>query len=705
MAQVYSKLQFNYSTKNIPIASRDEYSYQLIHSVEKFVSNLRWRVKKHNDPNDWDQSEKFGFPSLKHPGAEQDLKQLELRLKALVRNVEFRNFTNQFQDKLKEDVRMIRNAPKLIIEADKTTNFYELTQDQYEELITPSIHKDYKKAAEADLRRAVEQQKKVVMSYDLEDRVMRTQARPARVTLKDHKDNFQEDPKIRLINPTKPDIQIISRKILTNIIETVKTKTKYNQWKNSDSVIKWFSDLPDKNRLKFISFDVVSMYPSISEELLQNALNWASQYIKISKQQMETIMSSKFSLLYDNSKQIWKKKGPHDFDITMGAYDGAETCDICVLYLLSKVQHLPINIGAYKDDWLAVSSTTNRQVEKVKQEIAKIFKQNGLGLEIECNHTKINFLDITLDLKTGLFSPYMKPNNKIFYVHSKSNHPPSILKNLPKAIENRLSKISANEEVFNTAIPPYQAALEASEYPHRLTFDPNARNKPPKKRTRNRKVTWFNPPWSNNVRSNIGKQFLAIIKETFPPAHPLYKICNKNTIKVSYRCMNNIKREVSRHNNHILNSNGAAAQTYHCSCPGKNPDTCLIFPGIGCTISNIVYRATVTRADTSHKETYTGATCQTFKGRLKDHKQDMNNRNRDGTTLSAYVWSLKDNGIAYTVKWDVIKKAAPWNPITKTCRLCLAEKHHILFHPEDASLNQRSEFFSKCWHKKRHLLV
>ena len=137
----------------------------------------------------------------------------------------------------------------------------------------------------------------------------------------------------------------------------------------------------------------------------------------------------------------------------MGSWDGAETCDICVLYLLSKVQHLPINIGAYKDDWLAVSSTTNRQVEKVKQEIASIFKQNGLGLEIECNHTKINFLDITLDLKTGLFSPYMKPNNKIFYVHSKSNHPPSILKNLPKAIENRLSKISANEEVFNTVIP------------------------------------------------------------------------------------------------------------------------------------------------------------------------------------------------------------------------------------------------------------
>ena len=83
------------------------------------------------------------------------------------------------------------------------------------------------------------------------------------------------------------------------------------------------------------------------------------------------------SLLYDNDKNnVWKKKGT-DFDITMGAYDGGETCDICVLYLLSKVQHLPINIGAYKDDWLAVSSHTNRQTENIKKAITKIFSEHG----------------------------------------------------------------------------------------------------------------------------------------------------------------------------------------------------------------------------------------------------------------------------------------------------------------------------------------
>ena len=354
MAQVYSKVQFNYSMKNIPIPPRDEYILQLTHSVEKFVRNLRWRVKCSQKPST-EQTEKYGFPSPKHPGAVQDLKLLETRLMAMVRDIEFRNFTDEFQERLKEDVRQIREAPELIVEADKTSNHYKLTTNQFKDLLNKNIHKDYKKAAKEDLRRATEHHKEIVVKHDLEDRMMATQARPARVTLKDHKPHFQEDPKCRLINPTKPDLQVVSRHILSRIIKDVRSKTNYKQWINSDSVISWFSGLPDKNRLKFLSFDVVSMYPSISEQLLKNALQWASQYSKISNQDIETIMGCKTSLLFDNENNVWKKKGTQDFDITMGAYDGGECCDICVLYLLSQVQHLNINIGAYKDDWLAVS--------------------------------------------------------------------------------------------------------------------------------------------------------------------------------------------------------------------------------------------------------------------------------------------------------------------------------------------------------------
>ena len=109
----------------------------------------------------------------------------------------------------------------------------------------------------------------------------------------------------------------------------------------------------------------------------------------------------------------------------MGAYDGGECCDICVLYLLSKVKHLNINIGAYKDDWLGVSSQTARCTEKTRQQLEQIFRANGLSLDfVAVNKKIVNFLDITLNLESGLYEPYMKKNNQIFYVHNKSNHPP-----------------------------------------------------------------------------------------------------------------------------------------------------------------------------------------------------------------------------------------------------------------------------------------
>ena len=73
----------------------------------------------------------------------------------------------------------------------------------------------------------------------------------------------------------------------------------------------------------------------------------------------------------------------------------------------------------------------------------------------------VEFLDVTLDLNTGLYKPFMKPNDTPIYVNKNSNHPPKILKNIPAAVNRRLSNISANENVFKEAIPPYQNALKS----------------------------------------------------------------------------------------------------------------------------------------------------------------------------------------------------------------------------------------------------
>ena len=96
---------------------------------------------------------------------------------------------------------------------------------------------------------------------------------------------------------------------------------------------------------------------------------------------------------------------------------------------------------------------------------------NSLLITIEANKKVADFLDITLDLRTAIYKPYKKPNRNLKYIHKQSIHPPSIIKNLPKSINNRLSTNSKNAQIFNEACPPYTEALNKNRYNSNLQFD------------------------------------------------------------------------------------------------------------------------------------------------------------------------------------------------------------------------------------------
>ena len=111
-----------------------------------------------------------------------------------------------------------------------------------------------------------------------------------------------------------------------------------------------------------------------------------------------------------------------------------------------------------------------RQVELLKKKMCAIFKELNLKITTDVNHRIVNFLDVTLDLNTGEFKPYMKPNNTILYVNRLSNHPPAVIKNIPESVNKRLCSISCNEKVFKDAVGPYQKALKDSGYDHELKY-------------------------------------------------------------------------------------------------------------------------------------------------------------------------------------------------------------------------------------------
>lgn len=113
----------------------------------------------------------------------------------------------------------------------------------------------------------------------------------------------------------------------------------------------------------------------------------------------------------------------------MGSYNEVETCELVGCFLLSQLKEIPgLNIGLYRADGLVVLDQTPKETEQIKKGICKIFARNKLKIALKVNKKVLNFLDLTLNLNTGRFKLYAKQTNMPLYVHSKSNHPPNIIK-------------------------------------------------------------------------------------------------------------------------------------------------------------------------------------------------------------------------------------------------------------------------------------
>ena len=435
--------------------------------------------------------------------------------------------------------------------------------------------------------------------------------------------------------------------------------------------------------------------------LLSDALDFATKYRRIPEHEREIILQAKRSLLFSDNCPWEKRSANNLFDVTMGSFDGAETCELVGCYLLSLLtKKYGQNIGLYRDDGLAALKGNPQQVERIKKDICKVFRDHDLKITVEANTTKANFLDVTLDLQSGKYYPYTKEGNVPLYVHRKSNHPPSILKNIPESINKRLSEISSDKECFDNAKGVYQEALNKSGYHHNLSFNATPNQTPRTRINRKRNILWFNPPYSKNVETNVGKCFLSLIDKHFPKSNPLHKIFNRNTLKLSYSCMGNIQTIISNHNKAEINeSTRTNDQTKNCNC--RKSSTC---PMDGnCNMESVIYQAEVTTPTT--KETYIGLCDTTFKLRYRNHVCSFRNeRYKHATELSKYIWSLKDQNIKYDIKWRKVKQARSYSNVTKRCNLCLWEKFFILCKPEMSTLNSRNELTSCCRHARKFLL-
>ena len=138
--------------------------------------------------------------------------------------------------------------------------------------------------------------------------------------------------------------------------------------------------------------------------------------------------------------------------------------------------------------------------------------------------------------------------------------------------------------------------------------------------------------------------------------------------------MDNMESIIKQHNRKIT-KNERPIEERLCDC--RNPTNCPLQGN--CRTPNVTYSAVVThrnRRGRIVRKTYIGLTEPEFKKRYTVHKHTFNVRGTpNDTSLSKYIWDLKDQGITdYTIEWSILRRAPGYNKSSKTCGLCLTEK-------------------------------
>ena len=233
--------------------------------------------------------------------------------------------------------------------------------------------------------------------------------------------------------------------------------------------------------------------------------------------------------------------------------------------------------------------------------------------------------------------------------------------------------------MFNTSKGEYEEALKRSGYSNiSLPFQQSSASYV--KRQRHRNIIWFNPPYSRAVITNVAKKFLQMVDLHFPPSNKFHKIFNRNNVKVSYCCTQNVGNIIKSHNKKLINSNNHHAQPCNCrkeeDCPLEGK----------CRTENIIYKCVVSTPGHSDK-VYLGTAEGDFKKRYYNHISSFKNETQmNKTTLAKYVWEQKQrHNITPTLKWYIVKSVPSYSNITKSCTLCLHEKFEILIYPNQDS--------------------
>ena len=183
-----------------------------------------------------------------------------------------------------------------------------------------------------------------------------------------------------------------------------------------------------------------------------------------------------------------------------------------------------------------------------------------------------------------------------------------------------------------------------------------------RRKNRKRNIIWFNPPYNKNVKTNIGKIFLKLVDKHFPKSNKLHKIFNRNTLKVSYSCTENMAQIIKKHNKKITNTTDKSTNP---ACNGRIKTKCPL--NANCLQPSVIYQVTTKSKDNLEKNLHrtNRKTLETMElqAHIVIHQQEIRTQH---SPPSKYLWDLKDkNQDTPEISWKIKKSAPAYNSNSK----------------------------------------
>ena len=194
---------------------------------------------------------------------------------------------------------------------------------------------------------------------------------------------------------------------------------------------------------------------------------------------------------------------------------------------------------------------------------------------------------------------------------------------------------------------------------------------------------------------------LSLLDKHFLSHNKSHKVLNRNTVKISYSCVPNMKTITNSYNYKITNPN-TITKNRTCNCVDKAK--CPLSQN--CLVSNIIYKVVLTSTNRRYKEKiYFGLAETKFKLQYTNHPRSFKFlKDKTNTESSNKEWRMKKSRQTPVIKWEIVRKCSSYKPNSKRCYLCLNEKLEIATYRENNLLNEKTELMAKCRRQNKYTL-